>query len=173
MKKHTHTDNIHLTPEGYKKIADSIITSAQNMTSKSVSLPTCTTTATKGIEQVYWHGFTITSGYGNKSRATPNSAHRGRGGRHHPYRRLVVRSETSHVLLAAAASSQAVLVRASKLPAVPTAHTAHTGPTSSPPHPLSPPQLSPQQPRNQKLKSSVPFLVFFEELHLTNLLLFQ
>ena len=84
LKKHTHPDNIHLTPEGYKKIADGIITSAHNMTSKPVHLPTCTTTATKGIEQVYWHGFTITTDYGNKSRATPNSAHRGRGGRHHP-----------------------------------------------------------------------------------------
>ena len=47
LKKHTHTDNIHLTTGGYKKIADSIITSAQNMTSRSVQLPTCTTT--KGI----------------------------------------------------------------------------------------------------------------------------
>ena len=77
LKKHTHKDNIHLTPEGYKKVADSIITSAQILTSRPVQSPPCTT---KGIEQVYWHGFTVTSGYGNKSRATPNPSYRGRVG---------------------------------------------------------------------------------------------
>ena len=46
------------------------------------------------------------------------------------------------MLLAAAALSQAVLARDSRLPAVPTAHTAYTGPTSSLPPPPAAPMLS-------------------------------
>ena len=33
LKKHTHTDNVHLTPDGYEKIAENISTTALNMTS--------------------------------------------------------------------------------------------------------------------------------------------
>ena len=49
MKKFTHTDNIHLTAEGYKKLADSVIAAAQSMTSRPVHVPV----VTKGIEKVH------------------------------------------------------------------------------------------------------------------------
>ena len=83
MKKFTHMDNIHLTAEGYKKLADSVIAAAQSMMSRPHPVPA----ARKGIEKVHWHGFTFTTGYGRLSRATPYTPTRGRGGRHHPYKR--------------------------------------------------------------------------------------
>ena len=34
LKKHTHKDNIHLTSDGYQKLADSIMAEAVAMTSR-------------------------------------------------------------------------------------------------------------------------------------------
>ena len=83
LKQHMHKDNIHLTSDGYRLLADSIIATAFWMTSR----PVVTQGPLRGIEKIYWHGFTITTGYGSRSRAAPCYPYRGRGGRHHPYKR--------------------------------------------------------------------------------------
>ena len=86
LKKHTHKDNIHLTHYGYKKIAYSKITAAVTMMSRQAPPYPAQDGPTIGIEKVFWHGFTITTGYSRSSRATPYNSLRGRGAGTHPYR---------------------------------------------------------------------------------------
>ena len=49
LKLHTHKDNIHLTPEGYRLLADSIIATASSMTSQ----PAVTQGPPRGIKKIY------------------------------------------------------------------------------------------------------------------------
>ena len=85
--KKTHPQRQH-SPHSwwYKKIADSIIAAAVTMTSWQAPPCPAQDGPTIGIEKVYWHGFTIITGYGMSSRATPYNSVRGRGAGTHPYR---------------------------------------------------------------------------------------
>ena len=84
LKKYTHGDNIHLTVPGYSKLAENIVAAATAMTSSRTPVPN---SITKGLERTSWRGFIITTSYGAALRHHPDTNSRGRGGRHHPYRR--------------------------------------------------------------------------------------
>ena len=83
LRKVTHRDNVHLSTEGYAKIAAGILDAAQQLTAR----PRVLGGPPRGMEITGWHGFVTTTGYGTTSRATPPHPARGRGVRHHPYRR--------------------------------------------------------------------------------------
>ena len=105
MKKFTHMDNIHLTAEGYKKLADSVIAAAQSMMSRPHPVPA----ARKGIEKVHWHGFTVPallSQPATDASREPPPPHTtmGGGGVTTPTT-VYVRPENAHVQLASAGRS--------------------------------------------------------------------
>ena len=83
LRKATHRDNVHLSTEGYAKLAAGILDAAQQLTAR----PRVEGGQPRGLEISGWHGFVTTTGYGTTSRATPPHPARGRGMRHHPYRR--------------------------------------------------------------------------------------
>ena len=89
LKCHTHRDNVHLTENGYKLVADTIISEAKLLRDR-VYPPAKTNTGStgaKGAESRVWGGFFCTAGYG-KTASTTAKMYRGGGGqRHHPYRR--------------------------------------------------------------------------------------
>ena len=82
LQKVTHRDNVHLSAEGYAKIAAGILDTTQQLTAR----PRVQGGPPRGMEISGWHGFVTTTGYGMTSRATPPLPARGRGMRHHPYR---------------------------------------------------------------------------------------
>ena len=84
LKKITAGDNVHLTPDGYAKIAAEIADAAQQLTTR----PAVRVGPPRGVEIPGWHGFVSTTGYGSTSRSAPPPPSRGRGMRHHPYRRF-------------------------------------------------------------------------------------
>ena len=77
FKKVTASDNVHLSPEGYAKIATCIVDAAQQLTSR----PRVQGGPPRGVEILGWHGFVTTTG-------SPPDPARGRGMHHHPYRRV-------------------------------------------------------------------------------------
>ena len=83
LKRFMHRDNIHLTADGYARIAAGILPTTQQLTTR----PRVQGGTPRGIEVSGWQGFVTTTGYGSVSRATPPPPARGRGMRHHPYRR--------------------------------------------------------------------------------------
>ena len=85
IRTFTHKDNVHLTPAGYRLLAEeivldcNIISSKQQSTAKQLRTPTASPS-----EEKMWRGFRTTRGFGRTS-VVPQ---RGRGGpRYHPYRR--------------------------------------------------------------------------------------
>ena len=80
-----HKDNVHLTPAGYKLLADEIVLDCNIISSKQQSTAKqLRTTIAPPSEEKMWRGFRTTRGFGRTS-AVPQ---RDRGGpRHHPYRR--------------------------------------------------------------------------------------
>ena len=89
LKSHTHRDNVHLTENGYKLVADAIISEAKLLRDRvnPPSKPNTNSAGVKGSELRVWGGFYCTAGYG-KTASTTNKLYRGGGGqRHHPYRR--------------------------------------------------------------------------------------
>ena len=89
LKSHTHRDNVHLTENGYKLVADAIISEAKLLRDRvnPPSKPNTNSAGVKGSELRVWGGFYCTTGYG-KTASTTNKLYRGGGGqRHHPYRR--------------------------------------------------------------------------------------
>ena len=72
LKQRMHKDNNNLTLDGYRLLADSIIATASTMTSR----PAVTQGPPRGIEIIYWHGFTTTTRYGSRSRASPGYSYR-------------------------------------------------------------------------------------------------
>ena len=83
LKRFTHRDNVHLKADGYARIAAGILPTTQQLTTR----PRVQGGTPRGIEVSGWHSFVTTTGYGSTSRATPPPPARGRGMRHHPYRR--------------------------------------------------------------------------------------
>ena len=80
-----HRDIVHLTPAGYRQLAEEIVLDCNIISSKqqSSAKQLMSTTAPPSEEKM-WRGFRTTRGVGRTS-AAPQ---RGRGGpRHHPYRR--------------------------------------------------------------------------------------
>ena len=89
LKFHTHRDNVHLTENGYKLVANTIISEAKMLRDRvsPQSKPNSNSTGVKGSESRAWGGFFCTAGYG-KTASANIKLHRGGGGqRHHPYRR--------------------------------------------------------------------------------------
>ena len=83
LKRFTHHDNVHMTADGYARVAAGILDAAQQLTTR----PRVQGGPPRGIEVSGWHGFITTTRYGSTSRATPPPPARGRGMRHHPYQR--------------------------------------------------------------------------------------
>ena len=89
LKSHTHPDMVHLMARGYKKLANVIISTAEQLVQQTRG-PAAggESRPLRGVERTGWHGFISTTGYGRVSRVTPIYAGRGRGVRHHPYKRF-------------------------------------------------------------------------------------
>ena len=89
LKMHTHLDMVHLTTRGYEKLTATTISTAEQLVQQTRGpatggmAPLCC-----GVERISWHRFISTTGYGCFSHVTPNYASRGRGVRHHPYKRF-------------------------------------------------------------------------------------
>ena len=60
LKKVTHRDNVHLSTEGYAKIAAGILDAVQQLTAR----PRVQGGPPGGMEISGWHGFVTTTGYG-------------------------------------------------------------------------------------------------------------
>ena len=89
LKSHTHRDNVHLTENGYKLVADAIISEAKLLRDQvnPPSKPNTNSAGVKGSKLRVWGGFYCTARYG-KTASITNKLYRGGGGqRHHPYRR--------------------------------------------------------------------------------------
>ena len=89
LKLHTHRDNVHLTENGYKLVANTIISEAKMLRDQlsPQSKPDSNSAGVKGSESCAWGGFFCTAGYG-KTASVNVKLHRGGGGqRHHPYHR--------------------------------------------------------------------------------------
>ena len=87
LKLHTHWDNVHLTENGYKLVADTIISEAKMLRERLApqSKPDSNSAGGKGSESRAWGGFFCTASYGKKASVNVK-LHRGGGGkRHHPY----------------------------------------------------------------------------------------
>ena len=83
IRTFAHKDNVHLTTEGYRLLAEKIVLDCNNISSKqqNTAKQLRITTAPPSEEKM-WRGFRTTRGVGRTS-AVPQ---RGRGGpRHHPY----------------------------------------------------------------------------------------
>ena len=85
LRTFMHKDNVHLTPAGYKLLAEEILLDCNIISSKQQNTAKQLRTAIPPpSEEKMWRGFKTTRGFGRTS-AVPQ---RGRGGpRHHPYRR--------------------------------------------------------------------------------------
>ena len=85
IRTFTHKDNVHLTPAGYRLLAEEIVLDCNIISSKQQSTAKqLRTTLAPPSEEKMWRGFKTTRGFGRTS-AVPQ---RGRGGpRYHPYRR--------------------------------------------------------------------------------------
>ena len=89
IEMHTHSDKIHLTTRGYEKLAATIISTTEQLVQQKRDPATGgMASLCRGMELTGWHGFICTTGYGRFSRVTPNYGGRGRGVRHHPYKRF-------------------------------------------------------------------------------------
>ena len=87
LKSHTHPDMVHLTAAGYEKLANAIISTAEQLVQQTRgSAAGGDSRPLRGVERTGWHGFISTTGYGRVSRVTPIYASRGRGVRNHPYK---------------------------------------------------------------------------------------
>ena len=89
LKCHTHRDNVHLTENGYKLVANTIISEAKLLRDRVYppSKPDSNSTGVKGSESRVWGGFFCTTGYGKTASNTAKLYCGGGGQRHHPYRR--------------------------------------------------------------------------------------
>ena len=89
LKCDTHRDNVHLTENGYKLVANTIILEAKLLRHRvsPQSKPDSNSTGVKGSESRAWGGFFCTAGYGKTATANVK-LYRGGGGQcRHPYRR--------------------------------------------------------------------------------------
>ena len=59
LKQHMHNDNVHLTPTWYRKLAPTIITTAESM----MENPRVHPRQAKGVEKTSCNGFTTISVY--------------------------------------------------------------------------------------------------------------
>ena len=82
----THKDNMHLTPTGYKLLAEELLLDCNSLAAKQHSAvkQTKAATSTPPSEEKFWRGFSTTQGVGRTS--TTATFRRG-GVRHHPNRR--------------------------------------------------------------------------------------
>ena len=90
LKSHTHPDMVHLTTRGYKKLANCITTTAEQLAKNTRGLAAAggDPRPLRGVECTGLHGFISTTGYGRVSRVTLINAGRSRGVRNHPYNRF-------------------------------------------------------------------------------------
>ena len=89
LKSHTHPDMVHLTTRGYEKLANAIISTAEQLVQQTRgSAAGGDSRPLRGVERTGWHRFISTTGYGCVSRITPIYAGRGRGVRNHPYKQF-------------------------------------------------------------------------------------
>ena len=81
----SHKDNVHLTPAGYRLLAEEIVLDCNTISAKQqINAKQAASKPPPPSEEKVWQGFRTTRGVGRTS-AVPQ---RGRGGyRHHPYRR--------------------------------------------------------------------------------------
>ena len=80
----SHKDNVHLTPAGYKLLAEELVMDCNIISAKQNSAKHAEPKPTPPCEEKMWRGFRTTRGVGR----TSSAPQRGRGGfRHHPYRR--------------------------------------------------------------------------------------
>ena len=86
LKSLSHPDMVHLTTRGYEKLANCIITTAEQLAKNTRGLAAAggDPRPLRGVERTGWHGFISTTGYGRVSRVTPTYASRGRGGEKSP-----------------------------------------------------------------------------------------
>ena len=87
FKNISNTDIVHLTPAGYAKLADAIMSTIDTVpTLHNTTKPSSSTNSLQNTPQM-WKGFRTTAGTG--ATATLAGSNTGRGGnrRHHPYRR--------------------------------------------------------------------------------------
>ena len=89
LKSHTHPDMVHLTAAGYEKLANAIISTAEQLVQQTRGLAAGgDSRPLRGVERTGWHGFISTTGYGRVSRVTAIYTGRGRGVRNHPCKRF-------------------------------------------------------------------------------------
>ena len=87
LRRITDRDNVHLTQEGYAKLADKIIHEAEALTTTHKQLRNTPSKHKPGSKN--WRGFIYTEGVGRASSGSglgPRKQERG-GNRNHPYRR--------------------------------------------------------------------------------------
>ena len=70
LKLHTHRDNVHLTENGYKLVAYTIISEAKMLRERLApqSKPDSNSAGGKGSESRAWGGFFCTASYGKTAR---------------------------------------------------------------------------------------------------------
>ena len=89
LKLYTHWDNVHLTENSYKLVANTIISEAKMLQDRvsPQSKPDSNSTGVKGSKSRAWGGFFCTAGYGKTASANVKLHRSGGGQRQHPYRR--------------------------------------------------------------------------------------
>ena len=86
LRHHTHQDNVHLSPDGYAKLANRIIDEALSLTSKNNTNRKHTSTQ-RTLTGRSWRGFISTAGIGRSSAPAPAYSRHLQRHRHHPYKK--------------------------------------------------------------------------------------